>query len=290
MLGTLPEEKKSDWKSYVPQLVHAYNATRHDTSGVSPYFLMFARHPRLPVDVAFGLDLNTKFKSEYGIKLTERLNYAYEVARAETVKQCQRRKKNYDKKVRQARLHVGDRVLVKKFSFIGKHKIADRWEQGVYIVRKQPDEQIPVYVVSSENDGKLRTLHRNMLLPISYLSEELVDTPMKERKRKQCPQDTMVVESASSSSDEEEIVPVGSVDPQLNISADNITDERSDTGDQEIRNLEGESDQSEEVEIEEPVLRRSTRERRPPTRYANGEFIMNSLHSSSTPQSVEYFV
>ena len=38
MLGTLEEHQKQDWKSFVAPLVHAYNATRHDSTGFSPYF------------------------------------------------------------------------------------------------------------------------------------------------------------------------------------------------------------------------------------------------------------
>lgn len=37
MLSTLDEDKKSDWKSYVVPMYHAYNATRHDTTGFSPH-------------------------------------------------------------------------------------------------------------------------------------------------------------------------------------------------------------------------------------------------------------
>ena len=50
MLGPLEDHQKSDWKSYVPALVHAYNSTRHESTGYSPHFLMFGRHPRLAVD------------------------------------------------------------------------------------------------------------------------------------------------------------------------------------------------------------------------------------------------
>ena len=39
MLGILENSQKTDWKSYVPALVHAYNATRHDTTGFFFHFL-----------------------------------------------------------------------------------------------------------------------------------------------------------------------------------------------------------------------------------------------------------
>ena len=42
MLGTLEAHQKSDWKAHVPTLEHAYNATIHDSTGYSPYFLCFA--------------------------------------------------------------------------------------------------------------------------------------------------------------------------------------------------------------------------------------------------------
>ena len=51
MMGTLEPVKKLDWKSHIGPLVHAYNCTKHDTTGYAPYFLMFGRHPRIPVDL-----------------------------------------------------------------------------------------------------------------------------------------------------------------------------------------------------------------------------------------------
>ena len=50
MLGTLEDHQKEDWKSYVVSLVHSYNATRHDSTGYSPFFLMFDGHLRLAVE------------------------------------------------------------------------------------------------------------------------------------------------------------------------------------------------------------------------------------------------
>ena len=48
---------KEDWKSYVAPLVHSYNATKHPTTGFSPFFLMFGRHPRLAIDADLGIPL-----------------------------------------------------------------------------------------------------------------------------------------------------------------------------------------------------------------------------------------
>ena len=55
MLGTLDNHKKENWKSYVAPLVHSYNATKHPSTGYSPYFLMFERHPRLATDAYLGI-------------------------------------------------------------------------------------------------------------------------------------------------------------------------------------------------------------------------------------------
>lgn len=55
MLGTLQNQEKSRWRDHVRPLVHAYNCTRNEVTGYTPYELMFGRQPRLPVDLAFKL-------------------------------------------------------------------------------------------------------------------------------------------------------------------------------------------------------------------------------------------
>ena len=55
MFGRLKEHQKADWKSHLPTLTHAYNATEHENDGFSPFFLMFGRHPRLAIDAFLGL-------------------------------------------------------------------------------------------------------------------------------------------------------------------------------------------------------------------------------------------
>jgi uncharacterized protein YdeI (YjbR/CyaY-like superfamily) len=135
MMGTLTSEKKVDWKTYLPQLVHAYNATRHASTGYSPYFLMFGREIRLPLDVIQGLSSPVDEEpshAEYVRKLRKRLQYAYALASRENKKASARQKKHFDMKVRGPTVQVGDRVLLRKLGVKGKHKIDD--ETRAYLV------------------------------------------------------------------------------------------------------------------------------------------------------------
>lgn len=172
MLGTLDPEEKLDWKAHIGPLVHAYNATKHETTGHSPFFLMFGRHPRLPIDAILGVpegEEETGY-SEYVENLKQRLQQAYDLAGEEARKSQQHQKKYYDRKVRGSTIEVGDRVLVEKLAYDGKHKIQDRWEEHAYEVIRQPNPEVPVFVLQREDgEGGLRTLHRNHLLPISHL-------------------------------------------------------------------------------------------------------------------------
>ena len=91
MLGTLTPEQKKDWKSHVPAMVHAYNCTRNAATGFSPYYLLFGREPRLPVDVEFGLQKGSQKgslgESAYVSQLRRRLKFAHDKAKQMTKRQ-----------------------------------------------------------------------------------------------------------------------------------------------------------------------------------------------------------
>ncbi|VDI15681.1 Hypothetical predicted protein [Mytilus galloprovincialis] len=103
-------------------------------------------------------------------EMQERLRKAYDTATRNIFAAQKRQKTHYDQKVKGAVLKPGDRVLVKTLAFDGKHKLADRWEDDPYRIISQPNYGIPVYVVQKENkEGRKRTLHRNLFLPIGDL-------------------------------------------------------------------------------------------------------------------------
>ena len=168
MLGTLTPEQKKDWKSHVSALVHAYNCTRNAATGFSPYFLLFGREPRLPVDVEFGLQRGgqrgSPGESNNISQLRRRFTFAHRKAKHMAQRQQATHRGLYDLKCRGATLSVQDLVLVKQTAWKGRHKIQDRWEREEYQVVGQPTPGVPVYTVKSLAGGKTKVLHRNLLL------------------------------------------------------------------------------------------------------------------------------
>ena len=53
MIGKLAEDKKARWSEHLPELLSAYNGTRSAVTGYSPYYLLFGRKNRMPVDCLF---------------------------------------------------------------------------------------------------------------------------------------------------------------------------------------------------------------------------------------------
>uniref|UniRef100_A0A3B3QR63 Gypsy retrotransposon integrase-like protein 1 n=1 Tax=Paramormyrops kingsleyae TaxID=1676925 RepID=A0A3B3QR63_9TELE len=193
MLGTLEEENKVKWRDHVQPLVHAYNCTKNDTTGFSPYQLMFGRQPSLPLDVVFGLNPEGQSKithSDYVKRLKENLQESYKLALEHSERNALKNKERYDLKVRETILEEGDHVLVKNVGVRGKHKIADRWSRTVYKVAKRIHDS-PVYVVAPvDSSGPNKTLHRDLLLPCGFLApsvEAEMTLPRQEKSKVQNP-------------------------------------------------------------------------------------------------------
>ena len=117
------------------KVVHAYNATFSSATGYSPFYLLYGREPRLPVDLAFETAKANKEKSyrAYVEDWQKGMKEAYKIAFEHSEMQAKRNKRNYNRHTRAALLDVGDRVLIRNVRDRGgPGKIRSYWEQTVY--------------------------------------------------------------------------------------------------------------------------------------------------------------
>ena len=150
-------------------------------------------------------------KTRYVQKLKQRLNFAYKKAKEMSQKQAQKYKSSYDKKIKGTQLQVNDIVLVKRVAWKGRHKIQNKWEPNEYIVIEQPNLKVPVYKVKSLEDNKIRTLHRNMLLPlgVKFVPEEESEQDSEEESEFiQCQTERQFTERTSQSIDINDMTPL----------------------------------------------------------------------------------
>ena len=102
MIGTLDPTDKARWQQWVPTLTHAYNCTHCESTGFSPYYLMYRHLPHLPIDIEYGVtqpELIDKSRQSYACKLQAHLNWVFKVAKDVNKKESQCQKQYYDCKM-----------------------------------------------------------------------------------------------------------------------------------------------------------------------------------------------
>ena len=174
MIGKLEEDKKACWSEHLPELLMAYNATCSAVTGFSPYYLLFDRRPRIPVDYLFPTlsDSPHQTKMEVSVAaMQKRLKEAFAVARCLTSEEAPKQYHYYDCKAGAVALQPGDVVMVRTDGFVGKWKVKDRWEDGGFVVESQLEDW-PVYKVKcltsdAQQKPKYRILHWNRLLLVT---------------------------------------------------------------------------------------------------------------------------
>ena len=99
MIGKLSCDKKAQWEQHLPELLQAYNSTQSAVTGYSPHYLMFGRHPHLPVDYYFLMVSAYKHSRHVPAYVTEVQRHFKEVyteAHLQTNCEAEKQKHYYD--------------------------------------------------------------------------------------------------------------------------------------------------------------------------------------------------
>ena len=100
MLSTAVGNHQADWQQHIRKLCLAYNSSVHSSTGFTPFFLMFGRQAKLPIDLMYGTNqMEPNTTSEYARCLKDTLQEAYALVRERCQAEHKRQKELYDQKV-----------------------------------------------------------------------------------------------------------------------------------------------------------------------------------------------
>ena len=162
MLKKLTIEKPKDWDRYLIPLLFAYREVPNDSSGYSPFELLYGRSVRGPMHIlkeCWSNDtINGDIKNsyQYVLDLKNRLEETCELAKSELQKSKQRYTKYYNLKARNRSLKPDDQVLIMLPT--DHNKLLLQWKGPFKVI-----EKVNPYDYKLDINGKVKTFHINML-------------------------------------------------------------------------------------------------------------------------------
>ena len=164
MLRAFVNKARNDWDEHLPAVSCAYRSTPHDSSGVSPFRMVFGHDITLPIDLQNDVGLRHKFPTcpnEYVEWLRQTLYLGHDVARDKLKIAAARQKKNYQEQCRVANFCKGDWVW-KVDSVLRPGKLHNR-NLGPYLIINKSG---PVtYEIQASSEGRKSTIHVDKLYP-----------------------------------------------------------------------------------------------------------------------------
>ena len=146
----------------------AYRTSVQESTGCTPYQLVFGREVRLPIDVMFGLPPHYPTElNKYAMGLRLRLDRAYRQVREYLGLQQRRQKVHYDKLCNGKPFKIGDMVWLHCPAVPrGKSPKLHCYWQGPYIIHKVLSD-ILYQIQHRDNKRKSMVVHFNRLKPVA---------------------------------------------------------------------------------------------------------------------------
>ena len=133
MLAMFAGENRDDWDDLLPVVMMAYRSSVYESTGYSPYRLMFEEE--LPMEVGLPCqdpDLPDPITSPYAVWVRDALEVAYDHVHRHSGQAVQRQKRLYDRRAVRRLFAVGDWAL-RYYSPAKKCKLDSAWV-GRYLV------------------------------------------------------------------------------------------------------------------------------------------------------------
>ena len=135
MLAMFAGKNRDDWDDLLPAVMMAYRSSVHESTGYSPYRLMFGEECTLPMDIGLPREqsqFQEELTSPYAIWVRDALEEAYEQVRLHSGQVVQRQKRLYDRRAVKRIFSLGDWVM-RYYAPAKKCKLDSPWT-GPYLV------------------------------------------------------------------------------------------------------------------------------------------------------------
>ena len=166
MLAKNVKDNQRDWDQWLQKVLFAYRTSLHETTGFTPFHLVFGRTPNLPVDIMLGRIEGEVIQGYplYVQGLHSKLKSAFEQTRKKITTSHERRKELYDKGSQGVEFKVGDRVwLYTPAIKAGKtRKLSSLWRGPYTILDRTSSVNYRIQLIGSSTS---LNVHRNRLKP-----------------------------------------------------------------------------------------------------------------------------
>ena len=160
ILASFVSEHSADWDEWLAQAVFAYNTSVHESTGISPYEMVFGRPARMPIEVELGVPLRKPTsQSDYSQSVRKALVHSNQLAQRNLATARSRQALHYDNRSKRdwTPYEPGQTVWLWR----PKHwKFGKRWT-GPYKVLAR--NGVNYRLISSV--GKTLVAHHNLLKP-----------------------------------------------------------------------------------------------------------------------------
>eukprot|EP00731_Ephydatia_muelleri_P029883 Em0021g406a len=219
MLATTVNNQ-SDWDQCIRKLCMAYNSSVHSSTGYTPFYLMFGRQARIPVDLMYGTGPSDSFTAgEYATELRNALHNAYAVVREKCNAEHKRQKSFYDEKVHGKPYSVGDVVWLHSIVVPRgqSRKLHHPWK-GPYRVQERISESD--YKIRAWKGKSTQVVHFDRLKPCiegiqapAHVPATKTRVTQNEESAARVPQPELLGEQLEIMSDDEEVQPLPEAQP-----------------------------------------------------------------------------
>ena len=168
MLATSLKDHPFDWEDRLRKVCMAYNSSVHASTGYTPFYLMFGREARLPIDIAYGTKLPLQLSvGDYATQMRTSLEDAYADVRTNLNASHRTQSELYNKKVHGKPYVTGDLVWLHNPAVPPgeSRKLHHPWTGPFRVVEKISDVDYRIKEVFSKKPAQVVHFNRLKLCP-----------------------------------------------------------------------------------------------------------------------------